>query len=320
MSAPEEQLQFPRKAQLVVESQTEDFDLSNMRFKFEVRQSDVETPNNASIRVYNLADETVNKIMSKTPVEFTKVTLQAGYESSYGTLFVGTIKQFRRGRENNIDSYFDILAADSDVAYNFTFINNSLPKGTTSADDVKAIVDAMAIKAGFLTPGLGGTFPRGRSKILFGLNRVLMRQAAESVGGSWSIQNGELQVIELTGFLPDVAIDLNSQSGMIGQPEQTDQGVKIRCLLNPKIKIGGRVHINNKDINITTARGRNALPVGQIPFNQWTAIQYFADISADGFYRVFIAEHIGDTRGHEWYTDLICLFVDPSSETVPAFG
>ena len=32
--------------------------------------------------------------------------------------------------------------------------------------------------------------------------------------------------------------------------------------------------------------------------------------NADGLYYVMRANHVGDTRGQDWYTDLLCLSVD----------
>ncbi|WP_256859231.1 hypothetical protein [Burkholderia cenocepacia] len=33
-----------------------------------------------------------------------------------------------------------------------------------------------------------------------------------------------------------------------------------------------------------------------------------------GFYRVMIAEHRGDTRGNDWYTEATCIAVDASAQ------
>ena len=39
-----------------------------------------------------------------------------------------------------------------------------------------------------------------------------------------------------------------------------------------------------------------------------------ASINADGLYRLLTVEHRGDTRGNDWYSELVCLDVD---ETAP---
>jgi hypothetical protein len=44
------------------------------------------------------------------------------------------------------------------------------------------------------------------------------------------------------------------------------------------------------------------------------ASQYYpATVTHDGFYRVIAAEHVGDTRRNDWYTELTCMAADVSS-------
>ena len=81
---------YLRKASLVVASAGAARDLSNTHFKFNIRQWDLQTPNSATFRIYNLSDQTVQQIQN----EFTRITLQAGYEGSdFGIIFNGTIVQ-----------------------------------------------------------------------------------------------------------------------------------------------------------------------------------------------------------------------------------
>jgi hypothetical protein len=124
-------------------------------------------------------------------------------------------------------------------------------------------------------------------------------------------------MVAMSGYLPGEAVELNALSGMIGIPEQTDNGIKVRSLLNSKLRIGGSIKINNNDINQTIQQNPSAAPV---PFNQWTGIQLLAKVSDDGIYKLYVIEHSGDTRGQEWYSDLICLAVDQSTGKVKPYG
>lgn len=289
-------------------------DLSELRFTFLVQNADVQSPNNAVIRVYNLSDETARKIQG----EYSRVVLQAGYQStSYGVIFDGTIKQFKRGREDAKTSYLDILAADGDIGYNFGVCNRTLAAGSTPQERMQALSQAMGIST-TVTEGLsstGGVLPRG--KVLFGMARDMMACEARTQGATWSIQNGTVQVIALAGYLPGEAVVLNALTGLIGIPEQTEDGIRVRSLLNPRLRIGGRVQINNKDINQLVQQNPNAAPV---PFNQYTGIQLLAKVTNDGFYRLYVVEHVGDTRGGEYYSDMVCLAVDKSSDSVKPYG
>lgn len=295
-------------------------DLSQMHFTFKTFAADVESPNNAVIRIFNLArganQNTVQEIIKG---EYSRVILQAGYEKGeFAVIFDGNVRQFRVGRLNATDTYLDLLCADGDLGYNFSVISQSIAAGSTPKQRVDAIVASMkqyGVTAGSIAPSTGGTLPRG--KVLFGMSRVLLRQQAITQQASWSIQNGKINLIPLNGYLPSDPVVLNALNGMVGLPEQTNDGIKIRCLLNPKILAGQAVRIDNRSINQTIQAQPNAAPV---PFNQWTGVQLLADVTADGLYRVYVAEHEGDTRGQAWYSDLTCLSIDAVSKEIKPYG
>jgi len=317
------QTNWLRKSSLVVADDKQNgLDLSEMHFKFHITQSNEESPNTAVIRVYNLSAKTVKEITSKNDgVEYTRVVLQAGYQnSSFGVIFDGTIKQFRKGRENALDTYLDILAAAGDPEYNFGAVKATLGAGATPQAVIKAAAAQMGLPVGYLPPVFGGTLPRG--KVLWGMARNHLRNAANSQGWSWSIQDGKVQMIPLDSYLPGEAVVLTSGTGMIGLPEQTDDGIKVRSLLNPKLSIGALIKIDNASINQTLAQPSNAIPdgVGQLPYNQWAGLQMLADVSSDGFYFLYVVEHVGDSRGNDWYSDMIGLVLDKSSNTIAAYG
>ncbi len=289
-------------------------DLSEFHIKFKCSAADTESPNNASMRVYNLAPDTVRRVRN----EFSQVTLQAGYEGNFGVIFQGTVKQYRVGRENATDTYLDILAADGDVGYNFSTVRATL---SPAASDTKGRVDAImkgfgekGLRPGYTALPTGGVLPRG--KVLFGMARALMRQEVWSQGSTWSIQQGAVNIIPLKGYLPNTAVVLNALTGMIGVPESTIDGVKVRCLLNPRIQAGNRVQIDNKTINQTLHTNPNA----PIAYNQYTGIQLFASATDDGIYRVYVAEHEGDTRGQPFYTDIIALSINADTNLVASNG
>jgi hypothetical protein len=303
------QQQWLRKVGLIVSAGSSGLDLSNMRIVFKVYQSDIDTPNYATIKVYNLSDNTAKSVQK----EFTAVRLQAGYEGgSYGAIFNGTIKMVRRGRDNPTDTYLEILAADGDVARNFAVVNTTLAAGATPADQLAANVKAMDLPAGY-TPDLPKT-ALSRGKVLYGMARQRMNDIADSSRCTWSIQNGQIQLVPLTSYIPGTAVVLNSNSGMIGLPQQTEDGIHIQTLLNPRIKIGTLVQIDNKSIQTAFLGGQNLFNQGRLE----NIPGLLPKVTWDGFYRVYVCEHEGDTRGKPWYSNLICLAIDSSAPIATA--
>lgn len=300
--------QYLRKASLIIGQNEADrgaLDLSELRFKFSVKRGDIQTPNTADIRVYNVNRNTAQSIQK----EFTRVVLQAGYDGNFGIIFDGQIKQVRRGRESQTDNYIDITAADGDSAYNYSISSFSLAAGSTPNDAVSEVLKDMAelgISKGYIPELQGNPLPRG--KVFYGMSRDKMREIAKNTETTWSIQDGKLQMVPQTTYLPGEIPVLTAATGVVGLPEQTQNGIRLKMLLNPAIKIGQAVKLDNASIQLfkynlaLTSEASNLLSEQSNLINN------------DGLYYVMIADHTGDTRGNEFYTDLICLAIDA---TVP---
>lgn len=302
--------QYLRKVTLLVgKADGEALDLSKLRIKFKIKKTDAETPNVAEIEVYNLEADTSMRIQK----EFTEVILQAGYEENFGVIFRGTAKQILRGREENgVDSYLAIAASDGDAAYNFAVVNTTLAAGATQRDQIAAAARPMAsrgVTEGYV-PDVGGqALPRG--KVMYGNSREYLRQSADASDTSWSIQDGKMQFVPRTGLLPGQAVELTSASGLIGTPEQTNDGIKIKCLINPNIKQGGVVSIRDSEVKAAKAGKFFQQPNKKGEVDERAPVK----IDKDGLYKVLRADYMGDTHGQEWYQELICVGID---DTAPA--
>lgn len=54
-----------------------------------------------------------------------------------------------------------------------------------------------------------------------------------------------MQMVPARGYLPGEAVVLSAGTGLIGTPKANDKGIEIKCLLNPRLRIGGRVRLDN---------------------------------------------------------------------------
>lgn len=284
--------QYLRHVNLIVSQGGQGIDLSEMHIQFQVFAPDADAPPTAYIRIWNLAENTRNRIQK----EFDHVSLQAGY-SDPGMIFDGTIVQVKKGAEDAVNKFVDIMASDLDDFYNFNVVSKTLAKGSSQADQLKVVGgDKLGSTPSDL--GAGGTLPRG--KVLFGMGREYMASIARSTNTSWFIQNGKINVIKRDGYLPGDVVVMNSGTGMIEVPEATNEGVMVKCLLNPKIKTGGRIKLNNSDVTTTTIKRPGMFPT-------YKSINLPANLSADGVYRVLVVEHFGDNRGNQFESHLTCL-------------
>lgn len=278
-------------------------DLSQLRIKFSVKQSDSQNPNSADIRVYNVSEETaLSMLINLNPPSGVSTTtpgsvvLQAGYDSNFGVIFQGNIKQIILGRESATDTFVDIVAGDGHLAYNYAIVNQTIAAGASQEDILAAAATPMnkyGTTLGYVSQMKVSKLTRG--KTMYGNARNYLRQVSQNTGQTWSIQNEKITLISKTSFRPGTALVLTSKTGLIGTPQQTNEGVNVKCLLNPNIQIGGRINIaeatvQNFKINLTNVNS----PANIAP-----------PLTQDGIYYVLTMDHTGDTRGVEWYTTIL---------------
>jgi hypothetical protein len=315
--------QYDRKITLLLQQAERGLDLSQMQIRFEVSQGDAQTgiPTNAVITVLNLDPATAAKAQS----EYSKVILQAGYQSPgySGIIFNGEIVQVRRGKIDPVTTYTEIFASESDMAWTQAVVSHSAAPGSSPEDTLNGIMkdsklpdqwagaysfapSTNGLNTGYHKVVTGYTYPRG--KAVWGMWRDEASKWARQQQASLSIVNGEARFIPLDGYLPGQAVVLNSDSGMVGLPEQTENGIQVRCLLNPRIVCGSLININEADIQRMRAP---MLPGG---FGQ-TQGAFVA--KGSGIYKVLVVEHSGDTRGNDWYSYLTCIASNENGQIQP---
>lgn len=280
---------WKRKAELKLGDDAGDgLDFSEFRFTFNIKKTNTPEPNAAIFNIYNVSRE----IYEKVKKEFSRITLAAGYVNNYSLIFNGNIKQVIFYKENATDTVLSIAAGDGDEAFLESFTNESLAAGATQADvfdAAKKEYSKNCVGDGFLAEFDNAPAPRGR--VLFGRSRHYLTSAAKNSGCDFSTQDRKVQVVKSDEALAGDVIVLNAKTGLIGTPALTNNGISATCLLNPLLKIGGLVKLNNNDIM-------------QSLDNEAAAVD------ADGVYRVFNIEYSGDSMGNDWYCALELLGFD----------
>ena len=76
---------------------------------------------------------------------------------------------------------------------------------------------------------------------------------------------------------------------MIGSPELTEVGVKVKSLMLPQIKLGRRIEIQSTSAKIN---------IGNLVFRK------IPPTIGVGTYRADKIRHVGDTHSNDWFTDI----------------
>lgn len=269
---------FDRRCVIAVD----DFQIEGVRVQFRVKKTLKKEPNTAEINVFNLAGTSRSRMQSR----HAKVILQAGYVSDTQVIFAGdsrTIDQIHAAPE----WITKIQCGDGEKAYQFDTIVIAFAAGTKRLDAIKKVASNMALGRGNLIPKVEEFLAKNSDKTTFtkgfqcvGTASVALTQLLAPLGLGWSVQNGEIQALGTENDkLAVAAVLLSPETGLIGSPEHGTPDkkgkpsvLKARCFLRPQIRPGSTVQIQSAGTN--------------------------------GLYRVEQVEHIGDTAGPEWYTQI----------------
>lgn len=264
-------------------------DLSNLRCQFYCEKSTTDTPNYSQITVYNPSQATISAVKAGDTV-----VLEAGYENgNYGMIFTGQIVQPMTNKEGGTDVALTLIVQDGDVYLNSTFTVKTVGKASTQADIVKACM-SNDISSGIINKKLSSAkLPRGR--VLFGKSADYLRKIARGNQSQMYVEDGIIHIVAASDYDSKTAVELNPQTGLIGMPSQTDDGVSGQCLINPSIKLNTLIYINQRLIT------QQQVAEGETSYNK---------INADGVYRIVKLVYEGDTHGDTWY----CTF-DAISQT-----
>jgi len=239
---------------------------SDIRIEFEVEKSLKKDPNTASISLYNLDPVSVGLIQSTGAV----VMLRAGYQGVPSLLFDGTIpaKGGVTIERNGTERVVTIEAGDGELQYTESRFDHNFAALTPNT----TIFAALLASFGGLGLAPGDPLPPyvyQSSQTFSGPSRDALEQICRDVHCSWSIQDGNIQIlIQNIGGRKDVAPLISSETGLIGSPKPTKEGCDFDSLLNASIKPGGFVSIVSRDIT--------------------------------GFFKVLRVKHHGDTHGAAW--------------------
>lgn len=294
---------YGRKYRVLVSNiNNEALDVSNLRCTFRIEKVAMQTANYAEVSIYNLSAGTEAEIIK----EGDRVIVEAGYQGvittdangnlieatpkQYGVIFDGLVIQALRDKEDNVNYKLTLVCMDGDSFLANNIIKLSVGGGQNQRQIVETIVSKAETptETARITPDLSTqTLPRG--KVFFGTPKQYLNKIASDNNANFWVDDGAVYITKSTDIPPGEALVLTPQTGLIGVPQQNQDGIEFKCLLNPNIKLMTMIKIDNSMIRQLKQQ------VGQYP----------ALLDADGQYQVYKVSYVGDTRGDDWQTEIV---------------
>jgi len=234
-----------------------------LHVRFEVDRGKNKSPNKGKVELFNLAPQSLALLEQPDLV----VMLLAG-ETFPSLLFVGdldpgSVSTSRQG----VDQITTLEAADGRIAYRDRKVATSYPGPIVSSIILLDVVLSLGLVLGYVAPTLmPKTFPTGWA--FMGRARDALDELVDAMGGTWSIQDGILELNDPRLPQAGAAVVISQATGMRGAPERISSGVKASTKLNPGLRPGRIVSVVSRAVS--------------------------------GFYRCDRVTHVGESSGLVW--------------------
>ena len=256
-----------------------DLDLSNLDVSFKVTKTLKPAPNTCEIQIRNLKETSRLSLASPKNGKLS-VSLDAGYTNNVSRLYFGEVRSAQTTKTGGHTFVTEISTGDSEKALASVSLVRPVGPGEKTGDVLRALVTALGVGAGNVNDVANALASRGYGQIhgktgtvLHGNVALQITDLCRSCNLEWSIQDGNIQILDRGFALKGKAIELSETSGLLEGATVDSKGVlQCKTLLIPELKPGVLVVMKSENIR--------------------------------GGYRIESVDYSGDTRDKEWYCTL----------------
>lgn len=254
----------------------------------------------AEIAIYNVSDQSARQMLGDgTEKKYQFVSLEAGYESNFGSVFLGQITNVQRfmedgGATSGIKLFCQSQAKDRDQR----IINLTLAPETDPVQIIEECASRFGAEIQFFGD-FSGLKRRSGGTVLQGALVSRMNELAATYEFDWMVENNAMKIIK-NGFAMPVKATISATTGMIGSPVVTDSEVGIRCAMNPKLKLGDSIKLES-----------------MAPRFEFSDVFFYKvpRTIGEGLYKIYSLAIIGDSHGDPWESQVSCLRLDTMSQS-----
>lgn len=272
---------FNRKFEILIDGKPV---ITDERFRviFQVTQDYGGFVSYCDLSIYGLSDDSIGKINK----ENVQVSLKAGYENNIDFIFKGVLINFIQ-RRTGPDTISQLICRGG--GQNNKTVNITLGKNTKVTTIIKACADAIGLPLVIKESDFASVPTYTKGATIYGDPTQYLNDLAKTHDFSYVVINDKIRVTKNTGYIDGTVREVSQFTGMIGIPEISENGCDVSIIMNPRVKIGGRINIKSelKTFNFSNVYYRKIPPK-----------------AGSGVYRVFKVIHNGDSWTNTWNTQI----------------
>lgn len=227
--------------------------IDGLRIAFDCEKTSTSDPNSCEIRVFGLSEKT----RSMLEIEKVRVALSVGYigltpegvlgtginsSSSVDVVFIGDVKKVVH-EVNPPEIVTTIEVSDGSNRYRNAKIEKGYPANVKLSFVIEDLIAELGLPKSANQFVSTKKFANGLT--LSGPVRDQLDQLAEANGFEWSIQNETVQITPRNQALANTLILIKSDTGLVGSPYKTKQGVEFDSLIQPTLTPGKRIKVES---------------------------------------------------------------------------
>ena len=265
---------------LVFESSREG---ETLQVSFSVEKTLYSGANTADVSLFNL-NETHRSRFARMRQDRRRIRVEvwAGYTDNPPLLFIGDLRGFEDTGEGT-ETTTKISGLDGGQKLTDTRWSRSYRSGTDVRVCVQDLVRSMSLGDGNLNSigelQLGNRTQLTRPKTFHGLASAQLTSFLRSMGYSWSVQNGSVQILRNGSTLQRTGVRLNATTGLISAQYVDRRTVKVISYLIPEIAPGYSIIVESKRVT--------------------------------GDFRIHSVKYSGDSWGGDWICEIECRIPRP---------
>lgn len=245
---------YGRKIELIVGGKQfiNELGKEGLTIHFEVPFDDDKEPNVATIKIFNLSDQTIHGINKGAPV-----ILNAGYQNDVGSIFLGFAEK-PKTEWQGVDKVTEIKVVDGNESWLRMQIKRTYKEGITGKAILSDLLGLTGLEIGAFKLPVNKVYRGGKA-----INTLLAKAIAEiakDCGAKAHVTRGKIFVRpknegQVIGFVVDKDHGLIASPTPIetetgdGKKKTKRQGYKVTTLLNHRIYTDAIVQIRSKTAN-----------------------------------------------------------------------
>lgn len=218
--------------------------LSGLRVECKIEKGGHPSKNKAKIKIYGMLESQMNQLtaLAFKPMAVKNNLLQilAGDDTGMSVAFAGTITGAWAVYHSPPNLYFNIEA----LTGFYPAIVPANPTSVKGAGDVGQMMGALAAKMGY-TYKNNGVDTQLSNPYLSGTNYQQAAQLADAADCEFIVDDDELVIAPRGAARSNLAPLLSKDSGMKEYPVFDKKGIKVECLYNPAVQIGGLIVVQS---------------------------------------------------------------------------